>query len=122
MGHGEKLTRKQDEAIMALLSETTIGAAALKVGVSEVTLGRWLKLPEFAAAYKEARRQVMEKSIAQLQNSTWAATSTLVRLLGSPSDSIRLRASIAILDQANKGADTLDFAERLAALEAKDPQ
>ena len=116
-GHGEKLTRKQEEAIMALLSESTLASAAERIGVSDVTLGRWLKLPEFDAAYKDSRRQVMEKAVAQLQNSAWAASTTLVRLLGAGSDSVRLRAALAILDQANKGLEMLDFEERLAALE-----
>ena len=59
----------------------------------------------------------MEKATAQLQQASWAATTTLVRLLGSPSDSVRLRAATVILDQANKGLEMLDHEERLAALE-----
>ena len=103
IGHGEKLTRKQEQAIGALLSEQTLGGAAEKVGVSEVTIRRWLKLPDFLAAYREARREVVEKSVAQMQQSSWAASTTLIRLLGSGSDSIRLQAARTILDQANKG-------------------
>ena len=118
-GPGEKLTRKQEEAIMALLSEATLGSAVERIGVSDVTLGRWLKLAAFREAYREARRDVMKKSTAQLQQSTWAATSTLIRLLASGSDSVRLRAATTILDQANKGLEMMDFEERLAALEAK---
>ena len=116
-GHGEKLTRKQEQVIAALLSEQTVASAAEKAGVGEVTLYRWLKLPEFVAAYREARRDVVEKAVAQLQQSSWAASTTLVRLLGSASDSVRLRAAQAILDQANKGIELIDFEERLAALE-----
>jgi hypothetical protein len=116
-GHGEKLTRKQEQAIAALLSEATVSSAAEKAGVGEVTLYRWLKLPDFMAAYREARREVVEKAVAQLQQSSWAASTTLVRLLGSPSDSVRLRAAQTILDQANKGLEVLDFEERIAALE-----
>jgi hypothetical protein len=118
-GHGEKLNRKQDEAISALLTEATVAAAAEKAGVSEASLGRWQKLPEFRAAYLEARRQVVEKAYAQIQQSSWAASSTLIRLLGSNSDSVRLRAAMELLNQANKGLETLDFAERLAALEER---
>ena len=118
-GHGEKLTHKQDAAIAALLSETTVAAAAEKAGIGEATLWRWLNLPEFVTAYREARREAVEKAIALLQQSGWAAASTLIRLLGSGSDSIRLRAATTILDQANKGIELLDFEERLAALEAK---
>ena len=116
-GHGEKLTRKQEQAIAALLSEATVGAAAEKAAVSEVTLYRWLKLPDFRADYREARREGVEKAIAQLQQSSWAAATTLIRLLASGSDSVRLRAAQSILDQANKGLELLDFEERLAALE-----
>ncbi len=41
-GHGEKLTRKQDAAIGALLSHPTISAAAQSVGLGEATLRRLL--------------------------------------------------------------------------------
>jgi len=114
---GENLSHKQEQAIAALLSETTITAAAEKVGVSEVTLHRWLKLPHFVTAYREVRRQAVEKGTAQIQQASWAASTTLVRLLGSGSDSVRLRAAQTILDHANKGVEVLDFEERLEALE-----
>ena len=122
IGHGEKLTRKQEQAIGALLSEQTLGAASEQAGVSEATLRRWLKLPDFLAAYREARRQVMEKAIAQLQQSSWAASTTLIRLLASGSDSVRLRAAQTILEQANKGLELIDFEERLTALEEQTEQ
>jgi chromatin segregation and condensation protein Rec8/ScpA/Scc1 (kleisin family) len=117
IGHGEKLSRKQDQAIGALLTEQTIESAAEKTGVSEPTLRRWLKLPEFLAAYREARRETMEKTMAQIQQASWAASTTLIKLLGAASDSVRLRAATEILNQANKGLETLDHEERLAALE-----
>ena len=101
-GHGEKLTRKQEQAIAALLSEATVGAAAEKVGLNEVTLYRWLKLPDFLTAYRRARLEVVEKAVAQLQHSSWAASTTLLKLLGSGSDSVRLRAAQTILEQARR--------------------
>ena len=116
-GSSENLTRKQERALDALLSEQTLAGAAEKAGVSEPTLRRWLKQDTFLAAYREARRQVVEKAFAQLQNSTWAASTTLLKLLGSSSDSVRLRAAIAILDQAGKAVELLDLDERISALE-----
>jgi hypothetical protein len=117
IGHGEKLTRKQEVAIAALLSEQTLAAAAERAGVSEVTLSRWQKLDSFLSEYRGARRQVVEKAVAQIQQSSWAASTTLLKLLASPSDSVRLRAATEILNQANKGLEMLDFEERLSALE-----
>src|SRR5688572_2498466 len=122
IGHGEKLTRKQDLAIGALLSEQTLASAAESIGVSEVTLRRWLKLPEFLAAYRAARREVVEKAVAQLQQSSWAASTTLLKLLGAQSEGVRLRAAVAILEHANKGLELIDFEERLEALEAASGQ
>jgi hypothetical protein len=101
-GLGENLTRKQELAIAALLSEPTVAAAAEKAGVSEVTLWRWQKQPEFLAAYRLARRETMEKATAFLQQSAWAASTTLVRLLGAGSESVRLRAATVILDQPTR--------------------
>ena len=60
---------------------------------------------------------MVEKSVAQLQQSSWAASTTLLKLLGSGSDSVRLRAAQTILDQASRGVELLDFEERLTALE-----
>jgi hypothetical protein len=117
-GSGGKLTHKQEQAIAGLLSETTVSAAAEKAGVGEVTLYRWLKLPDFLAAYRAARREVVEKAVAQLQQSSWAASTTLLRLLGAESESVRLRAAMAILDHASKGVELLELEERIAAVEA----
>ena len=119
-GFGGKLTHKQEHAIAALLSEATVASAAERAAVNEATLYRWLKQEQFVSAYREARRLVMEKSIAQLQQGSWAASTTLLKLLGSPSDSVRLRAATEILDQANKGLETLDFEERLRRLEERE--
>ena len=57
--------------------------------------------------------------IVESQQSAWAASTTLLKLLGSPSDSVRLRAATTILDQANKGLEMLDFEERLERLEER---
>ena len=56
VGHGAKFGRKKEEAIAALLTQPSIEQAARVAGVGPKTLLRWLKLPEFQAAYREARR------------------------------------------------------------------
>ena len=66
-GHGEKLTRKQEQAIALLLTESTLTAAATRCGVGESTLRRWLQDPEFNAAYRSARRSVVDAIVAGLQ-------------------------------------------------------
>ena len=40
-GHGDKLSRKQEQAIAALLAEPTIEAAAPKADIGLTTLKNW---------------------------------------------------------------------------------
>ena len=51
-GHGERLSRKQEQAVAALLEHATIRAAAAAVPVHERTLRQWMRAPAFAAALK----------------------------------------------------------------------
>ena len=48
--------KRQDQYIVALLEHSTLQKAAAAVGVSDVTLWRCLKQPEFADAFRKARR------------------------------------------------------------------
>jgi hypothetical protein len=44
-GHGEKRSRKQEQFIAALLSNSTVEAAAKVVGIGNVTAWKWRKDP-----------------------------------------------------------------------------
>jgi hypothetical protein len=52
-----KLTPRQARAVLALLEHTTLEEAAKAAAVSKTTLWRWLQVPDFQAAYMQARRE-----------------------------------------------------------------
>jgi hypothetical protein len=116
-GHGERVSRDTEAAVAALLSCRSIAAAAKKVGVNEKTLRAWLKEEAFASAYRAARRAVVEYSIAQVQKLTEQAVKALARNLRCGVPAVEVKAAVAILDQAGRGVELLDLAERLAKLE-----
>jgi hypothetical protein len=116
-GHGERLSRKQEQAVGALLANPTIVAAAEAVGVSERTIREWLKLPCFAAAFREARRQVVEAAIARVQQLTGKATEALDAALDSADAKVKVRAAALVLSHAVKGVDTADMLARLEEME-----
>jgi hypothetical protein len=118
-GHGEKLGRKQEEAIAALLSQRNIDDAARVAGVGTRTLLRWLQLPEFAAAYREARRSAYSQSIARLQQASSAAVATLMKIMvdANAPASTRVRAADSILDHGAKAIEIEDIEVRVAELE-----
>ena len=61
-----KIAARRDRAILALLVEPTIVAAAARAGVAEVTLHRWFKDPQFRREYDHARRRYLEEGAAEL--------------------------------------------------------
>jgi hypothetical protein len=110
-GHGQKWSRKQEQAVAALLTEATVQQAAAKAGVSHSTLKRWLSEPDFRAAYRWARRELVEGAVGRVQAATGLAVDTLVAVARSGArDGDRVRAAVALLDHAFRGladADTL---------------
>jgi hypothetical protein len=115
-GHGAKLERKQEQAIAALLAEPTIEAAARKAKVAHATLKGWLKQPAFEAAYAEARRQVLERTVARLLASTIKAVEALDRNLDADRPGDQIRAAVAVLEHAAKGVELLDLAGQVGDL------
>ncbi len=120
-GHGSKFGRKKEEAIAALLTQRNIEEAARVAGIGTQTLHRWLKVPEFEAAYREARRAVVSQSNARLQQACSAAVSTLVKIMVDPSapSSTRVRAADRILGRAKQAIEFDDIQARLDALERR---
>jgi transposase-like protein len=118
-GHGEKLGRKQEDAIAALLSQRNIEEAARAAGVGTRTLIRWLKLAEFGKEYRKARREAVHQSIARLQQATGAASTIVLKLLTDPNvpAAVRLRAAECVFDRALKGVELEDIEARLSELE-----
>ena len=112
-----KRVAREDLALAALLSEKTIALAAAKAGIGETTLLRWLADPAFKARYREARRQVVEQAVAQLQRAASVAVSALSRNLTCGNPSVEVGAARTILDQAIKGLELVDLAERVETLE-----
>jgi hypothetical protein len=118
-GHGEKLDRTKEAAIAALLARPSIKAAAAQVGVNEQTLRSWLKLPDFLAEYRAARRQLVEAALARLQKAAGKAVRTLVRNLKAAKASDQIRAACVLLEQAVKAVEVLDLSTQLEELRAE---
>jgi len=110
---------RQDRLIVALLEHPTLEKAAAAAGVSDVTLWRNLQKPEFAEAYRKARREAFSQSVARLQHASNAAVGTLLRVMTdreAPAAS-RVRAADVILQTAFRGMEMEDIEARVSELE-----
>ena len=119
LGHGAKFDHKKEQAIAALLSYRNVEEAARAVGISANTLLRWMKEPEFDAAYREARRTAFSQSIARLQQASSAAVTTLLKIMTDPnaSSSARVRAAEVVLERTARAIEIEAIDVRGAELE-----
>ena len=119
MGHGTKFGRKKEETIAALLSQRNVEEAARFVNIGTKTLLRWLQLPEFDKAYREARRAAFSQSIARLQQASSAAAATLLKIMVDPTApaASRIRAADSVLGHAAKAIEIEDIEARVSELE-----
>jgi hypothetical protein len=118
-GHGAKFGQKKEEAIVALLAHRTIEEAALAVKVATKTLLRWLKEPEFSAAYRAAKRVAFGQAIARLHHFSSAAVSILGKVMmdAATPPATKVRAADSILARTAKAIETEDIESRLSELE-----
>jgi hypothetical protein len=115
-GHGDKLSRKFEQAIAALLDLPTVTEAAAAVGVDESTLRAWLRDPAFAAAYADARREILSRTVARLLAVTGKAVEALERNLTAERPADQLRAAALVLEYAVRGVEVLDLTEQVEEL------
>jgi transposase-like protein len=118
-GHGTKFGLKQEQAIIALLTQRNVDEAARATGIAPNTLLRWMKEPEFDAALRKARRLSYSQSIGRLQQASSVAATTLLKLMVDPDSppSCRLRAADSVLSHAAKAIEIEDIEARVSELE-----
>ena len=123
-GSPGKLTHKQDEAIIALLTHRSTEEAARAVNVGVRTLYRWQKDPDFNAGLRAARRTVFAQAVARLQQMCSAAVSTLGKVMVDPGTpaATKVRAADSILNHSAKAIEIEDIEARVAALEEAAPK
>jgi hypothetical protein len=64
-----------------LLTQRNIEEAAKTIGIAPNTLLKWMKEPEFDAAYRAAKRSAFGRSISRLQQASSDAVSTLLKVM-----------------------------------------
>jgi len=110
-------TANREKALTALLESATIIDAALKCGLNEKTIRRYLEDAEFQKEFRAARRVIFEQNIVRLQSLHAGAVAALERNLTCENPSSEIRAAQIIVECSRKDFETLDILERLEILE-----
>jgi hypothetical protein len=120
VGHGAKSEAVREKAILALLSEKSIAAAAERAGVNERTLRRWMaEDASFQRELTEARRALFEAGMARVQALTGEAVETLATLMALEAPAaVRLGAARTVAEIAIHQNDAETILRKLDELES----
>ncbi len=118
-GDAKQFSPRQVLAIPILAVEPTVEGGAAKAGVSKKTAFKWLKDPDFKEKVDRQRREFAQGALDQLKVNAPKAVDTLVALLKADRDSIKLRASMGILDFTVKALDFERIEKRVNDLERR---
>jgi|MudIll2142460700_1097286.scaffolds.fasta_scaffold01422_6 transposase-like protein len=97
IGHGEKYSRKREEAIASLLNNSSVKKAARQIGIGEKTLRRWLQNSDFNMEYEQERKRIFDTTIEALAEAGPKAVSQLQDIMWDIGKE-RVPAAKAILD------------------------
>lgn len=117
----KKLSVKQENFIMALMSTSSTEEAFKKAGISQTTAYKYLNDPYFKEEYRRIRRETMQQVTSKLQQSALTAVETLNDIMTDQENSTpssRVQAARVVLDNAYKGIELEDLEERIARLES----
>jgi hypothetical protein len=125
MRRGEPVSRRPRRArgdarlLAALSSGISVAEAARSTGFSERTVYRRLADPAFRKQLAGMRDDLITEALADLASSAARAVATLRRLLDARNERVQLAAARALLDQLLRLRESVELAERVAALERR---
>lgn len=112
--------RADDGLVLALACGATIENAARQAGVSEMTVFRRLREPEFQAKIQAAKHEMVERTARMLSAAALESVKTLLDLQGKNQPaSVRHSAARTIIEFGVRLRENAELFERVAALEAQ---
>lgn len=103
----KSLNGKQAKALAALLCSPTLAAASKVSGVSEKSIYRYLRMPDFADAYAQARAEQIQLAVCQLERIAAQAVLVLEEVMMNTwqKGSARIAAARTTLSLVLRGCD-----------------
>ncbi len=107
----------QDKAIEALIATNTVRDAAEQCGLSETTLYRYLRDPEFLGEFRARSRALYDAASGRILKASERAIYVLQRNMDCKTPAVETRSAQILLENAGKRIELDDILMRLEALE-----
>ncbi len=109
----------RDKALAALLACSSVRAASEYSSISESTLWRYLKEPEFCTILDQRRAETMQRAAAALNEQLESAAQTIQAIMqdNTAPPQTRVNAARAVLEYAAKYDEQANLRRRVERLE-----
>ena len=116
------VTNRQEAAAALVAGGLTLTEAARQSKCGLTTLKRWAKEPAFAKRVSEIRSEMTSAAVGVLA-ATMASAADTLRFLArnAKQEAVRLAAARSVLELGVKLRESVELAERVAALESTSP-
>jgi predicted xylose isomerase-like sugar epimerase len=120
MSDSDRLTTNQRKALEALLTESSVRAAATAAGLGEATLYRYLNDEFFTSELRRRQQAILSATTAALCGLSSKALDALIDVLDSSTatEAVKTRAALGWLKQTRQSVELDNLLERLERLEA----
>jgi|HubBroStandDraft_4_1064222.scaffolds.fasta_scaffold34523_3 hypothetical protein len=119
---GRSASRLIEKAVVALLTKSTIKAAAREIGKSPRTLQRLMATPEFEAAYSAAKTGLIRAATNILSSNAGSAAAVLRKIFSDrkATDAARVSAAVSTVRLCLEGFEMEVLEQRITALERRE--
>ena len=112
-----ELGEKQFKAIQLLMRSLPVAEVAREIGVSRVSIYRWLKNDLFNAELNKRKNELIRRASRKLAGALDQAGEVLIDLLEAKNPSVRRLAAGNVYDYCQKFSNITDLEDRIKALE-----
>jgi DNA-binding CsgD family transcriptional regulator len=113
------LTKRQEQVLPILLSSPSYEEAARQAKVSPKQIYEWLKNDLFKQELTKRRHEVFNEALAILKSSIMNATESLISLLNTSDERLKMQVADKLINNAFKSTELLDFEERISLIEKR---
>lgn len=117
MSRTKRITAQQRSLALALAAGKSVADWCAETATPERTGFLWAASDGVKALVAEIQGRILETAVRKLAAGTTAAAETLIKLLDSADERVKLRAARAVLDNYQTFETHVDLRERVAQLE-----
>jgi hypothetical protein len=118
-GQKLSLSRKQMKVIPVIIAAKSVTEGVKQAGISKTLFYNWLKQESFKNEFISRQNDIIDAAFLEIKGLASLAVAKLGSLLESEKDTVRLKATTAVLEHISKMIEAEELTKRIEKLERR---